>query len=97
MCKCAECEKRAIVEEEYETFAPSYGCSGTDFRPLCKEHFLECFGIHKHNNLSCYCCGKSLNESSEFYSLCDDEFYCCLECLIKGTRGVEPLEDITAP
>lgn len=94
MCKCAECGEQAIVLEEYETFAASYGCSGTDFRPLCKDHFLECFGIHKHHNLSCSCCGKELSNFQEFYSLWDDELYCSMECLIKKTNGVELVEDV---
>ena len=72
---CAECGKPAIIEEEYEVFAPSYGCAGTDFRYLCKEHFLECFPIHTHHSVKCNCCGKDLSTMN--YPLAKAEWVSC--------------------
>lgn len=91
---CAECGEPALIEEEYEVFAASYGCAGTDFRYLCKEHFLECFSIHTHHSIKCHCCGKDLSNMNEFYSFWDDELYCSIECLAKKANGLELLSEL---
>lgn len=92
--KCVECGKPAILAGEYETFASSYGCTGTDYRYYCKDCLFEIFNIHTHHSTKCSCCGKDLSTAKEFYSFWDDELYCSIECLARKARGIELISDM---